>query len=471
MALQGFSLEDQAAEHRLHPMLTIVTGLDAFQREVFVEELADAAVARTHHPSSPVAVDPAACILRAAHATDRPAARHGAATTDSATGEARLLAEHGSWARVAMGEDEVRHVEGIEHDSADAVIDRCRIAQEAVDRLERVAQRTVLAAEDGLGLEALHAELEAAIGFIERRPRAGSQARIARLRGQEQALLERMGFSSWIEYRMATRGPSNIDEHIVGQLRRARAELDEATAARDRRRTIEMVQAEAQEQAAIAAAHLVLNRPERPNTPESFDAFELRVLQQTSALRRAGLPIIADDPVSGCDATAFDQAMQLLHDVASQVQIVLLTDDPHVVTWASERSDSSTATVIDLRETWGELDALDLSDQLVVRLGRPEPRPAIDHGAGHRVDREVERDRGSRPRPDGWHEIVLGPDTGPSTSRCPTCATVTAVAPCSKCGRVTCRACSIVPFRSRGRVCVSCALVVAGVRHRRPARR
>ncbi len=449
MLLQGFQLDDDTPRLELAAGITVIAGLDAPQRAALALELARAALAPARHPSSETLADPLGCILGAGELEPRPTE----ADRERNEREQSLRAQRNRWAALVVTQAHRLDELQARGDSRR----RLERATSALDWLQQTVQRSALASSDTLGLEALHGEIEAAQAQADRRRRAGNQARIARLRAQERALLERMGFSSWVEYRMASRGDARPDQQLVERVASARAELEDATAAHAEVTALETALAEAREQVAITDATLVLNRPS--SRPRPDERFELQVLQHASGLRRQGLPLVLDEPLLAWPTEVVDTTIEMLRSVACELQLVYLTNDARIIEGISGSIDEGREAVIDLRAAAAALDPADIADFLVVHVGErtthPDPVRAPD------------------PRRD-WTEVVITnerPCDGRSAGRCHRCATFQALEPCTGCGQGTCRSCSLVPLRAGGRLCVGCALVAGGLRRHRPARR
>ena len=331
--------------------------------------------------------------------------------------------------------------------------------RDRLDRLRQTAHRSALAASDALGLESLHNEIEAAREQADVRTRSVNQARTTRLRQQERALLTRLGFSSWVEYRVTARSAAVLDERILDQIRKAEADLDAALARRDEVDAIERALAHAHEQVAVSEATLRLSRP----STQSYDCFERSVLHHASGLVRHAFPLILVDPMHGWTSDAIDRANDLLRDLAGTIQVVCLTSDALVAERARETLDPEHSSLIELGPEWSGIDDEEIAALLVVDMG-----PATSRDTATSTSPEA--------RP-GWNVVVLPEardaalDEHGHSGRCQRCLKLDALGTCTHCGRRACQTCTLSRLPTRGRLCVDCALVVAGVRQRRRVRR
>ncbi len=416
-------------------------------------------------------------------------------------------------------------------------------AQHKVDRLRETAHRFALASGDRSGLESVHAQIEAAERLAQRRRRASSEVRLAQLRSQEWALLDQLGFSSWIEYRLATRAaPDEVfhdqirqaeaaadeareqvtsllgaseqrDPAIEPLRRRARGVLGEETAdlddeelvdglravltdtrdvdtarlaleaaldaagapddadpavryealiadtateelpwrspeaedalARDEERvTLEAALAETREQIAILDAHVALAaRRSFADTGTADEDLELAMLRQASVLRRDGYPLVVDDALAGRPESLVRTVLSTLEDLAREIQVIVLTEQPAVESWG--RSIARTRVgFVEVRGDVGDAATIPERVQVVVEAGMEVDPLSATHADAHRSGRE----------------------------RCRRCWAIDELEPCAECRRKTCAACLVGPTRFHGRLCVDCALVAAGVRARKVRR-
>jgi hypothetical protein len=420
-------------------------------------------------------------------------------------------------------------------------------AQHRVDRLRETAHRFALAAGDRSGLEAVHAQIEAAERLAQRRRRAWHQVRIVQLRSQERALLDQLGFTSWIEYRMASRAapdeafhdqirqaeaaatrahdevanlfgaadhrdpaveaaveplrrrargilgePSQDldDEDLVDRLRAVlgdtrdvdtarlalEAALDAAGApegpdpavryeallvdtatvelpwrspeaedalARDEERvTLEAALAETREQIAILDAHVALTaRRTFAEAGTSDDDLELAVLRQASVLRRDGYPLVVDDAFAGRPESLVRTVLSTLEDLAREIQVIVLTEQPSVETWGRSVARMRVG-LVEVRGDLGDVATIPARVQVVVEAGAELDAASAARGHTDRPERE----------------------------RCRRCWAIAVLETCTECRRKTCEPCLVGPTRFHSRLCVDCALVAAGVRARKVRR-
>jgi hypothetical protein len=187
------------------------------------------------------------------------------------------------------------------------------------------------------------------------------------------------------------------------------------------------------------------------------------VLQQATGLVRHALPLVLVDPTRRWSSDAIDRAHDLLRDLAGTIQVVCLTSDELVAERARATFDPVQSAVIQLGAEWTEVDADEIADLLIVYTGPSTPRePATS------------------PSPEalpGWNVVVLPGardavlDQHEHGNMCHRCSKFDRLETCTKCGCRACRTCTLSRLPTRGRLCVDCALVVAGVRPRRRVRR
>jgi hypothetical protein len=419
---------------------------------------------------------------------------------------------------------------------------RATRAQHKVERLRETAHRFALAAGDRSGLEAIHSNLEAAERALQKRRRASSETRVARLRTQERALLDQLGFASWIEYRLATRAaPDEVFHEQIRQAeadaeesraeltsllgatghrdpaleplrRRARAvlgnestdldddglvdglrdiltdtrdvdtarlaleaaldatgapdaadpavryealvadtakvelpwrspEAEEALARDEERLTLEAALAETREQIAIVDAHMALAaRRSFASSGTPDEDLELAVLRQASVLRRDGYPLVVDDAFSGRPESLVRTVLSTLEDLAREIQVIVLTEEPAVESWGRSAARTRVALV---EMGWdADVEVIPERVQVVVDTNVEVDLVSATHADAHRSGRE----------------------------RCRRCWAIEELEPCAECRRKTCAACLVGPTRFHGRLCVDCALVAAGVRARKVRR-
>jgi hypothetical protein len=416
-------------------------------------------------------------------------------------------------------------------------------AQHKVDRLRETAHRFALAAGDRSGLEAVHTEIEAAERLAQRRRRAWHEVRMVQLRTQERALLDQLGFSSWIEYRLATR--AHPDEAFHDQIRQAEAiataaheevarllgaaehrdpsieplrrrargilgepsedvddealldrmhavltdtsdvdtarlaleaaldaagapedpdpavryeallvdtatvelpwrspDAEDALARDEARVTLEAALAETREQIAILDAHVALTgRRSFTDVGTKDEDLELTMLRQASVLRRDGYPLVVDDAFAGRPESLVRTVLSTLEDLAREIQVIVLTEQPSVETWGRSVARMRVG-LVEVAGDLGDVTTMPARVQVVVEPGAELGASS----AAHAHDEPSERER------------------------CRRCWAIDELEHCAECRRKTCEACMLGPTRFHGRLCVDCALVAAGVRARKVRR-
>jgi hypothetical protein len=217
-------------------------------------------------------------------------------------------------------------------------------------------------------------------------------------------------------------------------------EAEDALARDEERVTIEAALAETREQIAIIDAQVALaSRRSFAPTGTSDEDLELAVLRQASVLRRDGYPLVIDDAFVGRPVTLVRTVLSTLEDLAREIQVIVLTEQPEVEEWGRS---VARARVVLVDVEWGDAEAI--AERLEVV-----------------VDAESEEDVVGRTHVDPYRE---------GRERCRRCWTIDDLQECGECRRKTCPTCLVGPTRSHERLCVDCALVAAGVRARKVRR-
>jgi hypothetical protein len=193
-------------------------------------------------------------------------------------------------------------------DEAAAVSDELAASRAAVAEAEDAARAHLISPEDAIALETAHAALHDAL------ERAGSRVggirargQIDRLRAEEQALLDRLGFVTYAEYLMGT-SPAHRDPQAEADLvdaRRRLAEAEEAWSEVEARRDVVLAHAQLldRRRQLTAAAATVLGGPPPPEDLVGqlrahrvpAEASEDRARDLARALTDAGVDVDAED--------------------------------------------------------------------------------------------------------------------------------------------------------------------------------
>ena len=81
------------------------------------------------------------------------------------------------------------------------------------------------------------------------------------------------------------------------------------------------------------------------------DAVEEHLLGRLAIARRAGgfesLPLLLDEPFTAASDTRLDALLDMIDRLSERVQLIFLTDDDRVVTWARARQGNRTFTLLE----------------------------------------------------------------------------------------------------------------------------
>lgn len=202
-------------------------------------------------------------------------------------------------AQLELLDAEIAHAEEtglpeVTAEEAAAASERLQQARAALTDAEDAARSHAVDPTDAAELEAAHEALHDALERSEARV-AGRRARgqVDRLRAEEQAVLDRLGFLSFAEYLMGT-GAAHRDARAEAALTRARVELEAAEAAADevegRRAAVldHAARLERRRQLLEAAAEL-MGRPVADGDDVAGALWDLRVPARSEAARAGEL--------------------------------------------------------------------------------------------------------------------------------------------------------------------------------------
>jgi hypothetical protein len=205
--------------------------------------------------------------------------------------------------------------------------------------------------------------------------------------------------------------------------------------------TFEAALAETREQIAILDAHMALAaRRSFASTGTTDEDLELAILRQASVLRRDGYPLVLDDAFTGRPESLVRTVLSTLEDLAREIQVIVLTEQPAVERWG--RSVARTRVALVEVGLDANVEVTPERVQVVVDTTVERDRAGATHADAHRSERE----------------------------RCRRCWAIDELEPCAECRRKTCSVCLVGPTRFHSRLCVDCALVAAGVRARKVRR-